>query len=342
MRAKKSSLGARYVAGIGVAMVLVGSSHAAHAQGGNAAAAEALFAEGRRLVNAGDFANACPKFADSERLDPSVATLLNLGACYEKAGRTASAWATFRAAISAAQAAKRDDYLSIAQKRATALEPTLSRVVISEKDTTVQGIEIKRDGVVVTQAEWGVPIPVDPGAHLVEASAPSKKPWQTTLTIAAGAAPTTVEIPALEDAPAPPPAPTPVAPVAPTPMDNPTPATEEPAHDTGKGSSQRTAGVVVGVVGIVGLGVGTAFVFSAKSSYDDSLTHCPTTKNVCDATGVSERDSARTSGNFATAAYGIGAAALATGLVLWFTAPSSHARVGVVPAPGGALIRGEF
>ena len=323
-------------------MALVASSPMARADGANAAAAEALFSEGRRLMNAGDFANACPKFADSERLDPSVATLLNLGACYEKAGRTASAWATFRAAVSAAQAAKRDDYLSTAQKRASALEPTLSRVIISETDTSVQGLEIKRDGVAVTQAEWGVPIPVDPGAHVIEASAPTKKPWQTTLTIAAGAAPTTVEIPLLEDAPAPPPAPVPIAAPPPSPADNPPVTSDAPARDASSGSSQKTIAVVVGAVGVIGLGVGTAFVFSAKSSYDESLTHCPTTKNVCDGTGVTQRDSALKSGNFATVAYGVGAAALATGVVLWLTAPSSHARVGLVPAPGGALIRGEF
>jgi hypothetical protein len=333
----------RHVVGVSVAMALIGWSPAARAQSGNAAAAEALFAEGRRLVNAGDFTNACPKFADSERLDPSVATLLNLGACYDKAGKTASAWATFREAVSAAQAAKRDDYSSVAQKRATALEPTLSRIVISEKDTSVQGIEIKRDGVIVTQAEWGVAIPVDPGAHLIEASAPSKKPWQTTLTIAAGAAPITVEIPTLEDAPAPPPAPVPVVAPTPAPMENDAPATDAaPARDTGIGNSQRMVGVVVGVVGVVGLGVGTAFIFSAKSSYNDSLTNCPNAKNVCNQAGVTERDSALKSGNFATVAYGVGAAAIATGLVLWFTAPTSHSRVGVVPAPGGALIRGEF
>src|SRR5580704_7129436 len=110
MRARTASWGGRFATGAGIAMAFVASSQVARADGANAPAAEALFAEGRRLVDAGDFANACPKFADSERLDPSVATLLNLGACYEKAGRTASAWATFREAISAAQAAKRDDY----------------------------------------------------------------------------------------------------------------------------------------------------------------------------------------------------------------------------------------
>src|ERR1019366_5157952 len=55
-------------------------------------AAEALFEEGRSLVAAGKYAEACPKFADSERLGPSVATLLNLAKCWGRGGRTAPAW----------------------------------------------------------------------------------------------------------------------------------------------------------------------------------------------------------------------------------------------------------
>ena len=60
----------------------------APAQGTNKVAAEALFEDGRRLVAAGSFTEACPKFADSERLDPSPGTLLNLASCYEKLVRT--------------------------------------------------------------------------------------------------------------------------------------------------------------------------------------------------------------------------------------------------------------
>jgi hypothetical protein len=334
------------------ALVVLASSTAgawslvAHADNGNAAAAEALFAEARRLAAAGDYPNACPKFAESERLDPSVATLLNLGACYEKAGRTASAWATFREAISAAQAARRDDYLSVAQKRAAALEPLLPRLVISEKDTTTPGIEIQRDGVAVTQAEWGVPIPVDPGEHVVAASAPGKKRWETEVTIAAGTPATTVDVAALEDAPAAAAVAGPAA-AAPAPMASPPPPppSEEP-HDSSAGASQRTAGVIMGGAGIVGLAVGTAFVLSAKSKYDSSLNDCVQgTPNVCNAAGVSERNSARTSGDIASVAFGVGIAAVAGGVVLWFTAPSGRsdaARVGLVPTPGGAFLRVEF
>jgi hypothetical protein len=336
-------LGVRFAAGISLTVACIAHSSVAHADNANAAAAEALFTEGRRLVNEGDFANACPKFAESERLDPSVATLLNLGACYEKAGRTASAWATFREAVSAAQAAKRDDYLQIAQKRAMALEPTLSRVIISQHDASATGVEIKRDGVAVSQAELGVPIPVDPGQHVIEASAPAKKPWQATLTVAAGAPPATVEIPPLEDAPAAPSPP--VLATPPPPADTQSSQVVTPPRDEGAGNTQRLIGIVTGAVGVVGLGIGTAFVLSAHSDYNDSLSNCTTNKNVCNASGVSERNSALTSGNIATVAYSIGAAAVAAGVVIWLTAPSSQPaspRVGLVPAPGGAFVRGEF
>ena len=69
---------------------------------GDKATAEALFAEGRRLMSSGDYKTACPKFAASQKLDPGLGTSLNLADCYEKLGKTASAWAEFRDAAAAA------------------------------------------------------------------------------------------------------------------------------------------------------------------------------------------------------------------------------------------------
>src|SRR5512136_2811036 len=65
------------------------------------AAAEVLFREGRKLVAANDFAAACPKFAESQRLDPAVGTLLNWAACEEHVGKLASAWQRWKEALDA-------------------------------------------------------------------------------------------------------------------------------------------------------------------------------------------------------------------------------------------------
>src|SRR5687767_11843809 len=65
---------------------------------GDAAASEALFREGRRLMKAGDYEGACPKLEESLRLDPALGTLFNLASCEEQLGRWATAWQHWRQA----------------------------------------------------------------------------------------------------------------------------------------------------------------------------------------------------------------------------------------------------
>src|SRR5512140_908048 len=61
--------------------------------------ADALFKEGRAASQAGDFATACAKFSDSQALDPSAGTQLNLGDCSEHLGKWVIARAYFRDGI---------------------------------------------------------------------------------------------------------------------------------------------------------------------------------------------------------------------------------------------------
>lgn len=63
--------------------------------------AESLFREGRDAVKKGDYAVACPKFAESQRLDPANGTLLNLALCEEGWGRLADARAHLRTLLGA-------------------------------------------------------------------------------------------------------------------------------------------------------------------------------------------------------------------------------------------------
>lgn len=157
----------------------------ARAQGGEAAAT-ALFDEGRKLMAAHKYADACPKLAESERLAPSGGTLLNLADCYEHTGQTASAWVAWKDAAARANAAGKADVEKRALSKAAALEPTLSRLTVSvDAASDVAGLEIKNDGVAVGHAELGVALPVDPGLHLVEATAPKKKPFSAKVDVAA-------------------------------------------------------------------------------------------------------------------------------------------------------------
>jgi hypothetical protein len=320
-------------------------------------AAEALFEDARTLVAAGKYAEACPKFADSERLGPSASTLLNLANCWEKVGRTATAWATYREAASVANATGRKDYLATALRRADGLAPKLARLTV----TVVQsapGLQIKRDGVVVDPAEWGAGIPVDVGSHSVEATAPGRKAWVVAIQVAQDGAQASVAVPALEELPveAPPVAPAPVVAPPATSAASAPPVAETP----GSGRGQRVIGAALAGLGVVGLGVGGVFALIAKSKNSDSLGNCsvgvlyndsgylPSGPNSCNTAGVSERNAALTDGNVATVGLSVGAVALVAGAVLWFTAPhgSAHpegaASFQIAPTLGGISARGAW
>jgi tetratricopeptide (TPR) repeat protein len=336
------------------AAILLAVAGQARAQSASSkSAAEALFEEGRRLMDQGSLSEACPRLAESQRLDPAVGTLLNLGLCYEKAGRTASAWVTFREAQAAALAAHRPEQADVAERRARALAPTLSHLTVSAR-APAAGLEIKRDGLVVSGPALGMALPVDPGKHTVTATAPHKRTWTSVVVVGVGAS-AAIAVPELEDAPA---APGPQGPPAGGALPGARPALggpqagpqgaagEQEVPEGNRGATRRAVGLVTAGVGVVGLGVGTAFVLVGKSRYDSSLEHCRET-NLCDPQGVSLRNDARSAGTVASIALGAGAAAVAGGITLWLTAPKSHgaARSGglqLSPTLGGAVLQGTF
>jgi hypothetical protein len=165
----------------------------------DAALSETLFQEGRRLMDAGKYAEACPKLQESQRLDPGTGTLLNLGRCLKEAGKPASAWVTFNEAVASARAENRADRVALAQGEIKKLEDTMPRLsVVVPPEADVQGLSIHVDEATISPAARGVASPVDPGDHRISASAPGRKTWTNTVSVRPGAQTHTVVIPVLE------------------------------------------------------------------------------------------------------------------------------------------------
>jgi hypothetical protein len=293
------------------------------------AAAEALFDEGRRLMAAGDFAHACPKLEASQKLDPGVGTMLNLADCYERSGKTASAWAQFREAISAAHKAGSLEREEIARSRAHELEAKLSYLMV--ETWKGQSVRVSRDGEALDAAVLGTAIPVDPGSHVISASAAGKRSWSTTVAVGTSADRVSVSVPILPDDGAG--GATTVAGTA---------SAASPADVGAPSSTQRMIAIAVGAVGVVGLGIGTVFGLKAASQWSDAQAHCTTSSCGADATRL--KDDAKSSATISTVAFAVGLAGIAGGLTLFLTAPKSgteaHASIGI--GPGSVLVQGRF
>ena len=286
---------------------------AAPALAGDEAAAEALFLEAKKLAAEGKLAEACPKFAESNRLDRGAGTLIHLADCYEKNHQTASAWATFREASSAAQGLGRADWEKLASSRAAALEPRLARLTIKVIEPA-ESIAVTRDGAPTSQASWGVAIPVDVGTHTVVASAPGRRSFKTSIVIRTDGDRDEVVVPKLEAAPA---GSASGAPAGPAPAD---------ADSGTRGSTQRTIGFVVGGVGIAGLAVGAVTGLIAIGKNNDSKQVCPDSGACGSSAAVDAADSAKKLGTVSTIAFIAGGLGLGFGAALVLTAPSSTER----------------
>ncbi len=281
------------------------------AQGSNKAAAEALYQQGVDLYKADKFEQAAEKLDASQKLDPAIGTLLYLGAAYEKLDRKASAWATFKEAASLAQRRK-DDRQKTAEVRAAALLPQVSHLVVRVPTPTARlaGFTLRRDGVEMPSASFGVPLPVDAGTLELTANASAHQPWMTTVTIPGGGKEITVDVPSLKTSAAAPQPPDAI----PTPLPPPDPRPDQ-ATGGGLGTTLLISGIAVGVLGLAGVATGSAFGLMARDSRDASLTRCRT-EQFCTPEGVSLREDAQGQATLSTVAFIIGGVFVAGGVTL--------------------------
>lgn len=255
------------------------------------------------------YADACSKFDESQQLDPSAGTLLNLGRCLELQGKSASAWAAYKETLVVGKATNKSRQVAAAELYLADLEPRLARLEIVVPHP-VEGLRVRAGDVEFGHATRGLPVALDPGRYLVTADAPGYEKWTAELSLAEGET-ERLEVPVLEAAPvAPPPPPPP------------------PPPNSGM-SPFVIAGIATATVGVAGLGVGTAFgvmTLRDRDELESDPALCPGRR--CTHRGLAELDSVETKATVSTATLVVGGLAAAAGGTLL-----TLGLVGVEPSP---------
>ena len=288
---------------------------AAHAQPSAAdrRQAEALFAEAKKLLAAGQVAEACRKFEGSYKIDPAGGTVLNLALCHEKEGKIATAWAELKEALALAKKANRKDREKIARDRIDAIEPRLPYMLVIPDQPDTEGLAVTVDESSIAREAFGAQIPIDPGAHTAKASAPGREPWESPFEVAEGKK-ITVRIPALAVS-------APVVTATAT-------ASAPPEPPPPRYPWMRPAGIAVGSVGVAAAIVGAVFGGRALSLGADAKKECP--GNACSQAGLAAVQDGRTSATASDILLGAGAGFAVAGAVLFvvggLTEPSKPAE----------------
>jgi hypothetical protein len=304
--------------------------------------ADALFKEGRDRLRRGEIAKACDAFAESQRLDPAIGTLLNLAACHEKQGKTATAWAEYKDVATQAQRAMQAEREKFARQRVAELAARLSILVVTVERTDTD-FRVVLDGRDLTKAMLGAEIPVDPGEHTLEVYEGSAQREVDHVHVDLG--PARVERVLLRRATAPlPPMAAPSAsspettnPAQPLPTSAPPPSiaapppvasSAPPLPDAAPPHSRSTTWGYIGVAtAVVGVGVGSYFGIRAIDEKNAGDGLCRGT--VCTADGLAHHDAARTDAWISTSAFAF--AVVGAGIALYsFSSPSTEVHAAPV------------
>jgi hypothetical protein len=274
--------------------------------------ASTLFNEAKAMMDRGDFAEACPKLAESDAFDPQVGTMLNLALCYELSGKTASGCAMWRKAEAAAARKLQPQREDLARDRAAKV---CARAPLIAIDVAPQAgrdrVEVRINDVRLPREQWSTPQPFDPGAYKLRAEGAGLRPWSSTVVVDEQH-PAVVVVPVLaeEDTAEGPP----------------------PASLDRKARLLMTGAWIAGGVGVVGLGVGSAFGVAAVINDGAATRGNNCVRNNCNAEGGGDRQRAIDDARVADVTFAVSAGAVATGIVLWLV--GSH----VQPAQGGVYL----
>lgn len=319
------------------------------------ALAEALFQEGRTLMLAGNPARACAKFEESQRLELALGTLLNLAACYEAVGKTASAWAEYARALALAERVGDRARSGFAEQQQARLAAVLARLTLHTEQPR-DGLRMAIDGKEVRGAAWGTPLPLDPGVHHVRVWAPGRVSWEQRVVVNPGPSAQVLHVPTLEPLagssdhgaadvaasqanPLDARATTAAPPAAPKPGSAASNSAGRAAPSNGVSEApSKTASSARPVwmwstlgLSAAALATGTVATLRFRDHRAIIREHCR--GQYCDSAGLEADKRARSSALVADISFGVGALALLVSGYLWYTTPAESGEPSVAVRP---------
>jgi hypothetical protein len=211
-----------------------------------------------------------------------------------------------------------------------AVNAEVPTIIFTAKDAAgadLTDVKVTMDGELLTTRLDGTALSVDPGSHRFTLEAQGKPTVTKTLLIEQGQKDRREDV-ALEPL---------AALVAATLV-----AASQPAANDHGLSTQKILAITAGGVGIVGLGIGAAFGIIALSDRSTAETDCGGTGACKQMAGVTEWGSVQSAGNVSTVAFVAGGVVIASGALLWITAPHHPAATQVGVTANGLLLKGSF
>jgi len=316
------------------------------AQAQSADVASSLFQQARSKMEAGDFTAACPLLDESYRQDPKPGTLFTLANCRDREGKLAAASGRYgeyiRTVDSMGQAQERKRHAErrqIAEKRLQELEKEVPTLKLVWQGGFPSEVKVRIDEVELSTTTLGLPLPFDPGEHVVLIRRPGYPEFSRRLELKKS---TTVEVDlSTWESPK-------------SANDSQSAALEPSGNDSApasSGSGRKKAGGVFLGLGGAGLAFGAVMGTLAVLEKQTVTEHCKGPRGLtCDKEGIVAVDKMRTYALPSTIGFIAGGVLAATGVVLVLTAPrnspekAARVKLDVQIAPGRTFagIEGAF
>ncbi len=311
-----------------------GASTSALAQGSGAAdnndalkLARDQFNQALSLQTGGDWAGALALLKEVAAVKPTPQVRFNIALCEERLGRLVAALGDYELAASDAQAEKADQVAQEVDARLEALKARVPRVVV-QRGEGADSATISLDGVSLGDSVLNVPMPADPGPHVVEAKALGFHPFKQSFRVAEQQ--TATILVKLEA--------------------EPVPVTAPPAGPTQQSQQNlRTAGFVVGGVGVASL-IGSGVMFYLRhNAINDLDAECGANRQTCPDSAHNTVDHGKLYTTLGDVTLAVGAAGVIAGAALVIAGGHSAEQPSVAIAPGardanagGVTLLGRF